>query len=93
MIYRFCITPTIMPEHFILSKNACFWRKIINIKKGHVRKKSGPIYSDSACFSHAKTAEQVGAIIFFNSGAFNLQGANHKGFTMQRSSKYIKRAA
>jgi hypothetical protein len=49
--------------HFV--QNACFWHKNINIKKGHARKRLGTIYSDSACFSHAKTTLQVDNSGFF----------------------------
>jgi hypothetical protein len=54
MLGTFCIRP----RHFILSKKACFWCKIINMKKGHRQERLGHIFFDSACLSHAKSTEQ-----------------------------------
>jgi hypothetical protein len=40
--------------------------EITKIEKSHIRKTLGRIFSDSACFSHAKTTEQVDDTFFFS---------------------------
>jgi hypothetical protein len=61
-----------MPANFILSKNACFRNKIINIKKGHVEKKFRPRFLESAYFFDSKTSKLL-VWTFFCSGRLNSQ--------------------
>jgi hypothetical protein len=60
----FFIRLTIVPAHFICPKKARFGQQVTNKKKGK-KKKLGSICSDLACFSLAKSTEQVDEIILF----------------------------
>jgi hypothetical protein len=50
--------------HFVQKCPFLFLARNHQYKKGHVRKKLGPIFSDSACFCHIETTEQVDETFF-----------------------------